>query len=77
VPLGIEPTGPETTAGEGAFPDLAEQRVVDVLMGDGGEEDQTIGVVETQGLHMALMPLKDLEEVVIEGDDAFFACFGG
>ena len=61
----------------GSVSRLCQQLIVDVLMGDGGEEDQTIGVVETQGLHMALMPLKDLEEVVIEGDDAFFACFGG
>ena len=77
MPLGIKTTGTQTATDQGSFPDLAKEGVVDVLVGDGGEEDQGIRGIEIDGGHVGLVVLEDLQDLMGQGHDPFFARLGG
>lgn len=77
MPLGIKTTGTQSASGEGSFPDLAQQRVIDVLMGDGCEEHQSRGGIETDGIHLVLMLPQHLEHLGMEWHHSLLACLGG
>ena len=76
VPLGIKTTGFESASSEGSFPDFPQQRVVDVPVGDGCQEDESIGVEETQRVHLLLMLPQHLEHLLIQRHNPFFARLG-
>ena len=75
--LGIEASWLQTTAFERATPDPCKQVVIDIRVGVGREEDQSVGVIETQLLHLTLMLLQGGGDQRGEWDDPLLTCLGG
>ena len=77
VPLRVQPAGFKTTTGQRPLPHLPQQRVIDVLMGDRGQEDQSIRFIEIQGPLVLMMVLEDLQNDLIERHDTFHTSLRG
>lgn len=75
--LGIEASGLQTAAFQRAAPHPSKQMVIDIAVGAGSEEDQSVGVIETQLLHLLLVLLEDFSNQWRQRHQPLLACLGG
>ena len=58
--LGIQASWLQTAAFQRPTPHPRQQVVIDIAVGAGGQEDQSVGVIETQLLHLLLVLLEGI-----------------
>ena len=74
--LGIETAGLETTTFQRTLPYPCQQLVIDIAVGVGGEEHQSVRVIEIPLLHLPLMLLQDGGNQRGQGHHPLLACLG-